>query len=683
MFSAASANVVIARQEDLTEFLIRSSLKLDRSLPITSEAERERERQERLSVAWPTPSSQRNSLNGGSPDPDSRSPAGTPKATTPLMDSKEANSPFKDTNASSPSGSSILNASPAGYSSSRPRIQGLGLGLNLNSSPKMENDRNQEGAGGRVAAARNGSNSSFNDVSQWSSTTSSSPGADQDVTASIMKRNLAVNPQPSGLAAASNLPSTPSSFSVTTPLASTSNAVQSKLKPITPNSSRSRSNSFAGPPGPPPIGIPLPALPGEAGSAGPPDVPLPPLPKTPNPQLRSNKAIPPPPPADEYEAARLEKEKEEFLAFQRNEAIRSEALDREKRKRKERELVKKDEAKREEVMRKLQEEQEKGNSSRSTKASKSGKLVAAEKDRDRTYSGPAPATNGHSKGASDQGMRPRTLSHQVGRGASESISRVASPAQTSPPPASSPRPGKPLEEEYGESWLSRHTKKQSEERVLAGSTYSKVLPREKDLPTSPHVPGSKRVGSGGGGATSYMDRAEQIALSQIERARAEQRSLEFQLSEVERRNRERNEAEAAARARWARQQAERERLDAFERSKLESAERLRREAVEKRNREEAHSAEETRKEKEKKALEEKEAILMAQRRRKDAEEREQRLKAEVARRKEREEEVRLREEKKRSQRQSLMKKFESRTYDDTVVLSGNVTVQKSDATVSR
>lgn len=747
---------MIARQEDLTEHLIRSSLKLDKSLPITSEAERERERQERLSVAWPTSSSARSSFLGGSPDPNGTT---TPKAVSPITPPKDrleaGSSPsaavdqsarkdspaLRDINAQNASpasgtGSSILNTSPAGYSSSRPRIQGLGLGLNLSSSSKFTNgdqnvDQNVEVNEAKAASSKNGSGEttkSSQEISRWSLTTSSSPGAEEDVTASIMRRNEALNVLPTGLTAAgtSNLSLASSSKDNATPSATSPNPAQSNVNsksqtpktPKTPKSTqtaRSRANSSSnGPPGPPPIGLPLPPLPPlpndrtSPKTTGPPGLPLPPLPPNAQHQPHPNKAIPPPPPADEEEAARLEKEKEEFLAFQRNEALRSEAVDRERQRRRELELIKRDEAKRAEVMKRLAEEQEKEIGKRSAKASAPPVIKKdLNGERSRASSGPPPTSNGHAKGVSETDTaRIRTLSHQV-RGergtASESISRIASPSHTLPPSTTSPPPvtrsRRQKDDDEGESWLQRHTRKQSEERVLGGM-YSKVQP-EKDLPTAPYVTSksSRNQPSGsGGGVISDSDerlaeqaaahaadarrRAEQMALAQIERARAEQRSLEFQLSEVERRNRERNEAEAAARARWVRQQAERERLDAFERSKLESAERLRREAVEKRNREEAHSAEEKRKEKAKKALEEKEAVEQAQRRRKDAEEREHRLKIEVARRKEREEEVRQRDEKKRLQRQSLMNKFESRTYDQTVVLSGSVTVQKSDATVS-
>ncbi|CAO1618572.1 unnamed protein product [Sympodiomycopsis kandeliae] len=119
--------------------------------------------------------------------------------------------------------------------------------------------------------------------------------------------------------------------------------------------------------------------------------------------------------------------------------------------------------------------------------------------------------------------------------------------------------------------------------------------------------------------------AELAALEQIRVARELQKQLEFELSEVKRRERERSDAENAARAKWAREQAARNRLDAFERSRLESDERKRRAQVEETQKVEKERADRVAYEKHKADQAEREAIEEAARRKENAALRDQRL----------------------------------------------------------
>lgn len=123
--------------------------------------------------------------------------------------------------------------------------------------------------------------------------------------------------------------------------------------------------------------------------------------------------------------------------------------------------------------------------------------------------------------------------------------------------------------------------------------------------------------------------AQSAAEEQIRVARELQQRLEFELSEVLRRGKERNDAENAARAKWARDQAQRNLLDAFERSVLESEERKRRQYVDKIRKMEADQAAQVAQEKLKADQAEREAIAEHKRRRDDLARRDQKLQEEA------------------------------------------------------
>lgn len=122
--------------------------------------------------------------------------------------------------------------------------------------------------------------------------------------------------------------------------------------------------------------------------------------------------------------------------------------------------------------------------------------------------------------------------------------------------------------------------------------------------------------------------AEQRAIEQIRTAREMQKKLEFELSQVARRGREREEAEAAARVKWAREQVKRNALDAFARSKLEHEERQRRRRIEELKREEEIRAAEVKREKLLAERQERDAMEEARTRRQNWDLRQERLKEE-------------------------------------------------------
>lgn len=157
--------------------------------------------------------------------------------------------------------------------------------------------------------------------------------------------------------------------------------------------------------------------------------------------------------------------------------------------------------------------------------------------------------------------------------------------------------------------------------------------------------------------------AELAALEQIRVARELQKRLEFELSEVNRRERERSDAENAARAKWAREQAQRNQLDAFERSKLESEERKRRQKVEEIRRVEAERAARVADEKNKADRAEREAIEEAERRKENMLLRDKKLLEEMEARRGEEEK---REERKRAgqeQREKIKAELRSRAAE--------------------
>ncbi|PWN48999.1 hypothetical protein IE53DRAFT_411936 [Violaceomyces palustris] len=177
--------------------------------------------------------------------------------------------------------------------------------------------------------------------------------------------------------------------------------------------------------------------------------------------------------------------------------------------------------------------------------------------------------------------------------------------------------------------------------------------------------------------------AEREAKIQIEIARIEQKRLAMEVLEAERRERDRTEAEGLARAKWAREQADRDRLDAYERSVLESAERQRRLAVERLRQEEARRAEEAKREKARKEKEEKEAIEEAERRRRDAMEREARLRKEMEEKAERMRDLAEKEEQRLAEREGLIRQFKELDLGGKVVLNGSLTIQGAGSIVWR
>lgn len=179
--------------------------------------------------------------------------------------------------------------------------------------------------------------------------------------------------------------------------------------------------------------------------------------------------------------------------------------------------------------------------------------------------------------------------------------------------------------------------------------------------------------------------AELAALEQIRVARQLQKQLEFELSEVQRRERERNDAENAARAKWAREQAQRNLLDAFERSQLESAERKRRRQVEEIRKVEAERAEQVANEKAKADQAEREAMEEAERRKENMLLRDRKLleemesrKAESAKREEKRRNERERREKLKSELRDTVNQTAT-AATPTPLLAGWLEVQPTDS----
>lgn len=171
---------------------------------------------------------------------------------------------------------------------------------------------------------------------------------------------------------------------------------------------------------------------------------------------------------------------------------------------------------------------------------------------------------------------------------------------------------------------------------------------------------------------------EQAALEQIKSVRELQKRLEFELSEANRRGRERSEAEAAARAKWAKDQAQRNALDAYERSKLEHEERQRRAKVEATRLEEELRAQEVRAEKQRAEDQEREVLEEARKRQECRRMREERLKEEVQHqaslKAERQERKRLAAEQRKKLVQVMREKLEG-TDEGTPVLDGLLRAQ--------
>lgn len=151
--------------------------------------------------------------------------------------------------------------------------------------------------------------------------------------------------------------------------------------------------------------------------------------------------------------------------------------------------------------------------------------------------------------------------------------------------------------------------------------------------------------------------AEQAAWEQIRIAREMQEKLTLELADVTRRGQERNLVEMAARAKWARDQAQRNQLDAFERSKLEGEESRRRRQVELARQEEEAQAREVAREKLKAEEREREALQEAKRRKADLFAREAKLVDEEGKKGLLEEERSRRNKEKRLHRDSLKREM--------------------------
>ena len=134
------------------------------------------------------------------------------------------------------------------------------------------------------------------------------------------------------------------------------------------------------------------------------------------------------------------------------------------------------------------------------------------------------------------------------------------------------RKAKKLEQEglEGESWLTKRNRERIDSDVEAGQPGS--IPVGKGWRLT-EVEGVKV------GTTTSLPSME-FATLHAEALEAHQRSLDFEMSELQRREKERNTAEGLQRAKWAREQVALQQLDAFERSKREATEKRRRAIVE-------------------------------------------------------------------------------------------------------
>ena len=172
---------------------------------------------------------------------------------------------------------------------------------------------------------------------------------------------------------------------------------------------------------------------------------------------------------------------------------------------------------------------------------------------------------------------------------------------------------------------------------------------------------------------------------QLAKARSKQASVAMQIREIERREDERLRMEEATRSRWNADLPIRERLDAFERSKLESAERLRRAGLEQVRREEARKLDQLKREKREAVLEEKEALKESDRRKRDAEAREASMRQAALERKARASELAAREQAKEAERQNLKQEFQKLRVQRSreLIMSGGISVQQDNSTIFR
>ncbi|EPQ31585.1 uncharacterized protein PFL1_00918 [Pseudozyma flocculosa PF-1] len=257
----------------------------------------------------------------------------------------------------------------------------------------------------------------------------------------------------------------------------------------------------------------------------------------------------------------------------------------------------------------------------------------------------------------------------------------------------------------GRTWIAKHSR-EATELTRSASHYSSDAPSlfDKELPPPPPESEattdlSSPVDDVGGfaGGSSEMDNlkakalearqraltAERAALIEIEKARQQQSRLEWELQEAQKRNQDLAEQEGLRRAKWAREQAERDRLDAFERSQLEAAERRRRQKEELARQVALRQADEARREKQRLDKEQEEARIEAERRRAQAAEREARIAAEMEAQAKRKTELAAKQRRQLAEREMLTLKLETLARYDKVLLEGVVAVQNEKSLVWR
>ncbi|KAK0546426.1 hypothetical protein OC846_005270 [Tilletia horrida] len=225
---------------------------------------------------------------------------------------------------------------------------------------------------------------------------------------------------------------------------------------------------------------------------------------------------------------------------------------------------------------------------------------------------------------------------------------------------------------------------QTSKRISANSTNTTLttsLPPTPTTPTTPvSVPYTKDLHTS---ALPPLPEEEVQLKAKAQRARDQQRLLDERVRASERKTQERAEKDAIARAKWAKEQATRDRLDAWERSVLESAERKRREQVEKLREEESRRVEEARRESELQAEEERAALAEADRRRELAKEREARIKREYELRVAGDEAALARAAEREEARLKLKMRLEELELGKSMVLNGSITVQLGDSLIWR
>ncbi|SPO21838.1 uncharacterized protein UTRI_01331_B [Ustilago trichophora] len=159
--------------------------------------------------------------------------------------------------------------------------------------------------------------------------------------------------------------------------------------------------------------------------------------------------------------------------------------------------------------------------------------------------------------------------------------------------------------------------------------------------------------------------AEEAANVAVREARSETRRLAEELAHVERGAKDKMEAEAIRRAKWAREQVARDQLDAYERSKLEAAEKRRRRAIEEQRRLECDRANRIREEQEWREQEAERIKQEYELKIQHLAEREAKLKAEAEAREQRESERIEQERARASYRQSRLSELKKAMLEES------------------